>query len=109
MATNDSSDSNNSFANSEISLPRLARFWIMLLFNIPSTICSFCIIFHIIIDRTQRKALHNHTVPILLIFGLPIQLIDINMYLIFFQYGIVQPVKPFMCLLWWLTDYGFYI
>jgi hypothetical protein len=110
MSTDNSSDSgDSSFISSEVSIPRIVRFWLMLLFNIPSIICTFCIIFHIINDRIQRYALHNHTILLILIFGLPIQLMDINFYLIFYQYGSVQPSKPIVCLFWWLADYGFYI
>ena len=109
MSTNNSSDdSDSSFADSEISLPRSIRFWLMLLFNIPSIICSCCIIFHVLINRTQRHALQNHTILLMLVFGLPIQLMDINFYLAFFQYGSVQPQIPLVCLLWWFTDYGIY-
>jgi hypothetical protein len=110
MSTGNNSDSNDgSFISSEISLPRSVRFWLMLLFNVPSVICSFSIIIHIIFDRTQRHALHNHTILLMLIFGLPIQLMDINFYLVFFHYGSVQPSIPIVCLLWWSADYGFYI
>ncbi|CAF0857840.1 unnamed protein product [Adineta steineri] len=57
-------------------------------------------------NRTQRQALHNHTILLLLIFYLPIQLIDITFYLIFFSYGSVQPSQPIVCLIWWFADYG---
>lgn len=97
-----------SFISSEVSIPRPVRFWLMLLFNIPSIVCSFCLIVHIIINRSQRIALQNHTILVILIFGLPIQLMDINFYLIFFHYGSVQPSTPILCLFWWLADYGFY-
>jgi hypothetical protein len=110
MSTTDNSanSSDNSFASLEISLPRSIRFWLLLLFNIPSTICILSLIAHIIINRTQRYALYAHTILIILILNLPIQLLDINFYLVFFQYGSLQPSKPIACLLWWLADYGFY-
>ncbi|CAF1189218.1 unnamed protein product [Adineta steineri] len=60
-------------------------------------------------NRTHRHALHNHTILVILIFGLPIQLIDINFYLILFAYGSIQPSTPFVCLLWWFIDYCFYV
>ncbi|CAF1141251.1 unnamed protein product [Adineta steineri] len=59
-------------------------------------------------NRKHRYALHNHTILLLLICNLPVQLIDINFYLIFFYYGFVQPSQPIVCLLWWLADFGFY-
>ena len=106
---NQPDDVSSFFVSSEISLSRPVRFWLMILFNIPSIICSCCIMFHILIDGSQRQALHNHTILLILIFGLPVQLIDIPFYLAFFIHGSVQPAKPVICLLWWLSDFGFYI
>ena len=73
----------------------------LLVFNIPSTICSIYLILHIITNRTHRHALHNHTILFILVFGVPIQLLDINFYLAFFHYGSVQPSTPALCLFWW--------
>ncbi|CAF1265923.1 unnamed protein product [Adineta steineri] len=106
---NSSDNDSESVSSSEVSIPRPVRFWLMLLFNIPSLICSVCLIIHVLLNRTHRHALHNHTILVILIFGLPIQLIDINFYLIFFSYGSVQPSQPILCLLWWFADYGCYI
>lgn len=109
MSTNNSSDdSGSTFEDSEISLPRSIRFWLMLLINVPSIICSCCIITHVIINRAHRQALHNHTILLMLIFGLPVQLMDISFYLAFFQRGIVEPQHPLVCRLWWFADYGIY-
>ncbi len=106
---NSSNNSSSSFVYSEISIPRPVRFWLLLLSDSPSIVCSFCIIFHIITNRTQREALQNHTIFLILIFGLPIQLMDVNFYLVFIKYGSVQPPNPFICLIWWLADYGCFI
>ncbi|CAF1606809.1 unnamed protein product [Adineta ricciae] len=67
-----------------------------------------CLVSYILITRTQRQALHNHTILAILIFGLPIQFIDINFYLAFYHNGVVQPPTHSVCLLWWFTDLGFY-
>ena len=106
---NSSDGDGGTFISSEISLPRPVRFWLMLLFNVPSLICSLCLIIYVAIDRNRRHALQNHTIVLILVFGLPIQLMDINLYLVFFHYGSVHPSTPAVCLLWWLADYGFYI
>jgi hypothetical protein len=109
MSADISSDnSSNILSTAAMSLPHPIGFWIMLLVNIPSTICSLCLIVHIIIHRTQRHALQNHTILLILVFGLPIQVWDINFYLVFFHYGSVEPPKPVTCLLWYLADDGFY-
>jgi hypothetical protein len=34
---------------------------------------------------------------------------DVTFYLVFVEYGSVQPPRPFICVLWWLGDYGCYI
>ena len=108
MSANDSSDSNDIFPGAEISLPRSVRFWLLLLFNIPSAICSLCLITHIISNRTQRYACQNHIILLILIFGLPIQLVDINFYLVFYHNGSFEPFKPIVCSIWWLIDNGFF-
>jgi hypothetical protein len=109
MSTDNSSDNSTSYDDIEIiSVPDSVQFWLMLLSDIPSTICSFCIIVHILFNRARRRALQNHTILLILLCNLPIQLLDINFYLVFFRYGSVQPSKPITCLLWILTDYGFY-
>ncbi|CAF4002200.1 unnamed protein product [Adineta steineri] len=105
---NSSDNGGESFSISEISIPRPVRFWLMLLCDIPSVVCSFFLIIHIIMNRNHRHALHNHTIFLILIFNLPIQLIDISFFLIFFSYGSVQPSQPFVCLLWWFVDNGWY-
>ncbi|CAF1117346.1 unnamed protein product [Adineta steineri] len=110
MSFGNSSDyDDESFNIPEVSIPRPVRFWLMLLFDSPSVVCSFLLIIHIIMNRNHRYALHNHTILLLLIFNLPIQLIDINFYLIFFSYGSVQPSQPIICLIWWFADYGCYV
>ncbi|CAF0912582.1 unnamed protein product [Adineta steineri] len=105
---NSSDNDGESFSFPEVSIPRPVRFWLMLLFDIPSIVCSFCLIIHILMKRTQRHALHNHTILLILICNLPVQLIDITFYLIFFSYGSIQPSQPLVCLLWWFVDYGCY-
>ena len=96
------------FENSEISWPRSLRFWLLLIFDIPSIICSLFVLYHLLINRTSRSALHNHTVIILLTIALLFQLTDIPWYLDFIRHGFVRPQIPARCLLWWLVDLGFY-
>jgi hypothetical protein len=105
MSTTDNS-SDSSFFDPEIYLPRSVRFWIMLLLNIPSTICSLILIPYIIINPTQRRALHTHTILAIMIVEVPIQLLDINFYLVFYRTGSIQPATPIMCLIWWFIDIG---
>jgi hypothetical protein len=97
-----------SFEESEISLPRPVRFWLLLLLNIPSTICSFVLLFHLLINKTFRRQLTNHVIIILLILGLIIELVAIPFPLSFLHLGIVQPSVPILCQIWWFIDIGLY-
>ncbi|CAF1058801.1 unnamed protein product [Rotaria magnacalcarata] len=99
---------NISVATTEISLSRSARFWILLLFDIPSVACAFFVLFCIIIDRKLRSNIKNHVLVILLLFGIGSQLIDIPFYLNFIVHSSVLPSKPSTCLLWWFVDTGMY-
>jgi len=96
------------FENSEISWPRPLRFWLLLIFDIPSIICSLFVLYHLLINQTSRYALHNHTVILLLTIALLFQLTDIPWYLDFIRKGSVSPPIPARCLIWWLVDLGFY-
>jgi hypothetical protein len=96
------------FDNSEISWPRSLRFWLLLIFDIPAIACSLFVLYHLLFDRIQRHALHNHTIIVLLILALVFQLIDVPWYLDFIRHGIVWPQTPAHCKVWWLVDLGFY-
>jgi hypothetical protein len=105
---NSSINDTDSSADSVIPIPSSVEFWLMLLFNVPSLICDFILIIHILKNRTQRYALQNHSILLVLMFNVPIQLTDINFYLIYFHYGSVQPSQPIVCLIWLLDDFGFF-
>jgi hypothetical protein len=76
--------------------------------DIPSIICSFFLLFHLLINKTLRSQLTNHVIIVLLIIGLIIELTDIPLYLSFLYLSVVQPSTPFTCLIWWFIDIGLY-
>ena len=103
------STSDSSFGDSEISLSRYVRFWLLLFLDIISIICTFILLDYLLRDRKLRKALSNHVILILLFLGLTTQLIEIPLYLSFItNSGLVKPTKPFTCLLWWFISLGMY-
>ncbi|CAF3723716.1 unnamed protein product [Rotaria socialis] len=110
MSDNQSSNNtgNLSFANTEISISRTARFWILLLFNIPSVICTLFVLCCILMDRKLRSSVKNHSLVLLLILGLGTQLVDVPFYLNFIVHSSVVPANPSICILWWFTDIGMY-
>ncbi|CAF4167827.1 unnamed protein product [Rotaria sp. Silwood2] len=110
MDNNQSSNAteNISVASTEISLPRIARFWILLLFDIPSTACALFVLFCILTDRSLRSNIKNHVLVILLLIGLGSQLIDVPVYLNFIAHSSVVSSNPSICLLWWFVNIGMY-
>jgi hypothetical protein len=106
IVNNSFNDDQNTFQGSEINIPRPVRFWLLLLFDIPSIICSFFLLFHLLINKTLRNQLTNHVIIVLLIIGLFIQLLDIPFLISFVHLGIVQPATPAMCLILWYIDVG---
>ncbi|CAM4848742.1 unnamed protein product [Rotaria magnacalcarata] len=103
------SDNNSSGSSSNGGLSLVARFRILLPFNIVSTISTFIVLFHIFINRRARTNIKNHIFIILLIFGLTVQLIDVPLYLNFIVHGAVVPATPVTCLTWKFVDTGLYI
>ncbi|CAF1091513.1 unnamed protein product [Adineta steineri] len=109
VGIDDSNDDDLLFNQSEISIPRPVRFWFLLLLDVPSIICAFFVLYHLLMDRSLRQQLNNHTIIILLVLGLTIQLIDIPLNLSFISHmGIVEPSSPILCLIWWFIDVGYY-
>lgn len=101
-------DSISILQQSEINLPRSVRFCILLLFVIPSMICSCFLLFHLLINKVLRSQLINHIIIVLLILGLMIEIVDIPLHLIFLQTNVVHPSTPALCELWWIIDFGIY-
>jgi hypothetical protein len=102
-------DSGDTFDTIEISLPRSVRFWILILFDIPSVICSFILLIYLFGNRKARCALNNHVIILLIIFGLGTELIDVPFYLSFIiNSGIVKPSIPAICLIWWFVAFCLY-
>ncbi|CAF3638976.1 unnamed protein product [Rotaria sordida] len=112
MTTNNSFEDNDNnqvaFQAFERSIPRPIRFWLLLLLDIPSIICSLFLLFHLLTNKNLRCQIINHLMIVILIIGLIIELIAIPFHLNFLHFGIVQPSIPFICMLWWFIDLGLY-
>ncbi|CAF1406101.1 unnamed protein product [Adineta steineri] len=108
MATDDNTNE-TSFEDSEISLPRPIRLWVLVIFDSSSIICTLLLLYYLSHNRASRKALHNHVIIILLILGLGTQLIDVPSYIAFIIHsGVVKPSIPSSCLVWWFAAFGMY-
>ena len=98
-----------SFGQSEISLSRTVRFWLLLFSDSFSIICTLILLDYLLRDRKLRHALSNHVIIILLALGLTTQMIEIPMYLAFIAHsGFVRPSRPVTCQIWWFVSLGMY-
>lgn len=98
--------SNNTSFYPDISLHRSVRFWLLLLFNIPSIFCSLFLFNFLFNNRSHRRIFFNHTIIFYLLFSFPFQFIDIPLKLIFFHFGFVWPQLSIICLIWWFIFIG---
>ncbi|CAF2878418.1 unnamed protein product [Rotaria sp. Silwood2] len=104
-----SSNEDTTVLPSEIVIPRLIRFWIILLVYIPSVMCSLFILYNFIVHRTLRQALHNHVIGLLLFINFIVQLTSIPWTLNYYRTGNVWPQNSFFCLTWAFIDEALYI
>ena len=91
--------------------PSAVQFWTFLFFQIPSLACTLFLLFHLLLNRKLRRALHNHVIIILLLLTLGIEIFDNPLYIDAYRLGGHTnsfPMTSSICLMWWLFDYGFY-
>jgi hypothetical protein len=61
---------------SNVDLSYAFQFWFSLSFHIPSIICYLFVLTHILTKKTQRQALHNHSILVLLFIAFTIVIFD---------------------------------
>lgn len=85
------------------------QFWILLLFGVPSLICSLFILGNVFYDRAKRNALHNHLIILIIFLNLIIIVTDFSWMLDSLRHsGHVLSATPTFCLIWWFLDYTLY-
>ena len=85
------------------SLPPMVRFWILLVFEVPSIACSLILLYYLFSERALRQALNNHVIVALLAVGLVAKLVDIPLHLGYLRFGYVWPQIPSTCYVWWFA------
>ncbi|CAF0737327.1 unnamed protein product [Adineta steineri] len=110
LLTNDSL--NNAIMYPDFSAVNLSysfQFWFALVLQIPSVICYVLVLTYILTKKTERQALHNHSILILLFLSFSIVLFDFSWKIDSYRrQGNVWPQVPFLCEVWWLIEYGLY-
>ncbi|CAF1091559.1 unnamed protein product [Adineta ricciae] len=92
-----------------MAISNILQFWLILIFLIPSILCGIFVLFSLLVDRTLRRALNNHTVIVLLSIGLCSQMTNyIWMLVYYYRDGIWQRSLIF-CTVWTYFDWTLYI
>ena len=104
--SNDTIIEEESYYNSPFIIPIPVRFWLYLISNISSILCSFFVLYHLLFNRLLRQALNNHAVIVLILIGLIIELIDIPLIIHFFRFGYNWKVTSIFSYFWSFIDYG---
>ncbi len=104
----DNQTSSSNLSTPSYELDRSLRFWFFFIPDVIAVLCNVFTLYHLLMKKNLRQALHNHALILMLLFGLVYQLIDIPLHLQFFKTGVVRPATPGLCPIWWFIDWGFY-
>ena len=85
------------------------QFWVLLIFGVPSLICSLLIVYRYFAHRLGREGLHNHTVLVLILINVLIIITDVSWMLDNLRHSGRVPFRSrAFCLIWWFLDYSLY-
>ena len=108
--SNNQNNSNVSLSDESatIAIPRLAQFWMYVVSDFLSISCILFILYHILLDRALRSALHNHVIVLVLIVDLLYELTDIPWILYYYRFGVPWLPSLIFSRFWAFADYGLY-
>lgn len=108
-STTSSNNTNDPSILSDVDLSFSFQFWFSLAFHIPSIICYLFVLTYILSQKTQRQALHNHSIIVLLIVAFTLVIVDYSWTIDSFRHeGNVWLHTSTFCEVWWLFDFGFF-
>jgi hypothetical protein len=101
-------ESNNPFEIYNIFIPVPVRFWVYLILNSLSILCSIFVLYHLLFDRTLRQALNNHVIIMLLFIGLTYELTSVPFMLNYYRIGDAWILTSSFARFWTIIDYSCY-
>jgi hypothetical protein len=81
------------------------RFWLYLIPNILSILCSLFVLFHLLFNRILRQALNNHVIIILLFIGLTYELTSVPLMLYYYRFSSTWKLTFSFAHFWTFIDY----
>ncbi|CAF2649146.1 unnamed protein product [Rotaria sp. Silwood2] len=88
-----------------MTMDETARFWFLLIFLVPSIMCSIFDLYHFLFDRTLRQGLHNHSIIVILFFCLLFECTDIFWLVYNYGTGHVLLLTETFCMIWHFIDH----
>ncbi len=85
------------------------RSWILIIFLIPSVLCSIFVLYHFLIDRRFSNAHHHHVIFLVVLLNLFDELTDIIWYIYFYHTGTPLLSTPLFCSIWIFIDFTIYL
>ena len=85
------------------------KFWFYLIMLIPSIICSIAVLCFLLFNRTDRHALNNQIIILLLVIGLICEVTIYPWMLYYYRSNGMWERSPIFCLIWAFIDWGLYI
>lgn len=85
------------------------RFWLFLIFLIPSCLCTIFLLYHFLFDRTLRVPLYNHVIIVLLIICLIDEVTVYPWMLYYYQNEYTWGRSYIFCLIWGFLNWSLYI
>ncbi|CAF0913272.1 unnamed protein product [Adineta ricciae] len=92
-----------------LSLLPYFKFWTYIFFLIPSSLCSFLVLYYLLFNKHQRHALHNHMIILLLCICLICQLTIYPWMLFFYTHHGYWQRSWIFCSIWTFIDWGLFI
>ena len=83
------------------------KFWLYLIFLIPSIICTLFVLYHLLSVRNLRRALNNHVIIGLLILGLGSEVTVYPWMLYYYTVGNTWKRSFLFCQIWAFIDWAF--
>ena len=84
----------------------IVKFWLYLVFLIPSIICTLFVLYYLVFDRTLRRSINNHVIIVLLFTAL---FCEVTMYpwMLYYFYHVNNWQRSFVfCMIWGFIDWG---
>ena len=82
------------------------EFSLFVIGEILSIPCYLLVMYHILMNKTARKALSNHSIIVLLVYDFLQLTLDLPMIMSYTRLGFVSPFSPALCFLWRYVDHG---